>query len=433
MLQSKKSRSLFQVAALSGAIVTAATSIALSPVGSKYVRAQLRDNPKVIVDEVWQIVNHQFADISLNRDKWQATRQSLLGENYSSKEQAYTAIRSALKQLQDPYTRFLDPKEFQALRDQTIKGELSGIGIRIKQEETTKNLVVASTIENSPALKAGIKAGDRIIAIDGKSTQGMTIENASSLIRGKAGTPVTLQIQRQGQANLDIKITRANIEVQKVSYSINQEGNKRVGYIRLSEFSATAPAQMRRAIQDINSKQVDGFVLDLRGNPGGLLVASVEIARMWLDNGQIVREVERVRGSTEFKANRTALTQKPLVVLVDKSSASASEILAGALKDNKRAKLVGSQTFGKALVQQVFPLSDGSGLTVTVGSYFTPNGSNINKKGIVPDVKIDLTQDQLRYLGANPELIGTKNDPQYNSAISVLTGGSLTVGLKPGI
>src|SRR5579883_572642 len=425
MLRSSQRFSFLQAAFLSGAIASTATLAVLSPIGSRPVRAELQDSPKVVADQVWQMIEHEYVDGTFNHTDWQATRQTLLNQNYTSREQVYDAIRAALKQLGDPYTRFLDPKQYQALNEQSIVGQLSGIGIQMEQNEKTKQLMVVETVENAPALKAGVKAGDLIKAIDGKPTQGMTVEQASKLIRGKAGTPVTLRLARSGKSEFDVKITRANIEVPKVSYNLRKENSRRVGYIRLSEFSATSPAQMRRAIENLKAKQVDGFVLDLRGNPGGLLVSSVEIARMWLDNGGIVRTVNRAGGSEELKANKTALTKKPLVVLVDGNSASASEILTGALKDNKRAMVVGTTTFGKGLVQQLHQLSDGSGLAVTVEHYFTPNGTDIHHKGIQPDVKVSLTQAQQQELGTHPALIGTHSDPQYARAVNVLTNNNL--------
>jgi carboxyl-terminal processing protease len=206
-----------------------------------------------------------------------------------------------------------------------------------------------------------------------------------------------------------------------VKYTLKQEGNRRIGYIRLREFSAHAADQMRRAIRDLNGKQVDAYVLDLRDNPGGLLQASIEIARMWLDNGGIVKTVDRVGGSEDTKANRTSLTKRPLAVLVNSNSASASEILTGALKDNKRAVVIGSQTFGKALVQSVHELADGSGVAITIAHYYTPAGTDINHKGIAPDIKLDLTDAQLRQLQSNPDLVGTQNDPQYARALAALT------------
>ena len=193
-----------------------------------------------------------------------------------------------------------------------------------------------------------------------------------------------------------------------------------VGYISVDEFSSHAAEQMQRAIRNLNSQDVDGYVLDLRGNPGGLLYASIEIARMWIDDGEIVHTVDRKGGEQKFSANKTALTKLPLVVLVDGNSASASEILTGALKDNKRAMIVGSTTFGKAVVQSVHSLSDGSGLAVTISRYYPPSGIDINHKGIAPDVKIDLTRDQQQRLVTQPMLRATIEDPQYKEAITVL-------------
>ncbi|AFY31324.1 carboxyl-terminal processing protease CtpB [Calothrix sp. PCC 7507] len=422
MNQSAKRYSPLQVALIGGAIATTATVSVFGPAWTRCVRAALalQDSPKAVVDQVWQVVNREYVDGKFNQQDWQATRQSLLSKDYSSREEAYVAIREALQKLGDPYTRFMDPQQYEALTSQT-SGEVSGIGIRMELSEKTKKLTVVEAIENSPALKAGIKAGDEILAIDGKSTQEMKVDDASKLIRGKAGTPITLKLGRLGQNAFDLKLTRATIEVPTVRYTLKQEGNRRVGYIRLREFSSHASEQMRRAIRDLNSKQVNAYVLDLRGNPGGLLQASIEIARMWMDNGGIVRTVDRKGGTEDTKANRTALTNLPLAILVDGNSASASEILTGALKDNKRAVVVGSQTFGKALVQSVHELADGSGLAVTIAHYYTPKGTDINHKGIAPDIKLDLTEAQERQLASNPDLVGTPNDPQYARAIAALS------------
>lgn len=423
MNQSAKRHSPLQFALIGGAIATTATVSVFGPAWTRSVRAALQDSPKTLVDQVWQIVNSEYVDGNFNQKDWLAIRQSLLKKEYSSQEEAYVAIREALQQLNDPYTRFMDPKQFEALTSQT-SGEVSGIGIRMEVNEQSKRLTVVETIENSPALKAGIKAGDEILAIDGKSTQQMKIDDASKLIRGKAGSNITLRLGRRGRSAFDVKLTRANIEVPTVHSTLKQEGNRRIGYIRLREFSSHAADQMRRAIRDLNGKKVDAFVLDLRGNPGGLLQASVEIARMWLDDGAIVRTVNRRGVNENTRANRTALTKLPLAILVDGNSASASEILTGALKDNKRAVVIGSQTFGKALVQSVHELSDGSGLAVTIAHYYTPNGTDINKKGITPDIKLELTQAQERQLATNPNLIGTQSDPQYSRAIAILSNNN---------
>ena len=420
MNRSAKRYSPLQLAFISGAIASTATLSAFGPVWCRSVRAALQDSPKAVVDNVWQLVNREYVDGSFNKQNWIAVRQTLLSKDYTNRQEAYTAIRQALEKLGDPYTRFMDPQQYEALTNQT-SGEVSGIGIRMELNEKTKKLTVIEAIENSPALKAGIKAGDEIVAIDGKPTSQMKVEDASKLIRGKAGSKLTLRLARVGQSAFDVNLTRASIEVPTVRYTLKQEGDRRVGYIRLREFSAHASTQMRRAIRDLNTKQVDGFVLDLRGNPGGLLQASIEIARMWMDNGAIVKTVDRVGTSDEMKANHTAITKRPLAILVDGNSASASEILTGALKDNNRAVVVGGQTFGKALVQSVHELPDGSGVAITIAHYFTPKGTDINHKGIAPDIKLDLTEAQQRQLAANQDLIGTKSDPQYARALAALS------------
>ncbi len=410
-----------------GAIATTAALSLLAPVGGRSVFAALQDSPKNIVDEVWQIVNRDYVDNTFNKVDWQATRQQLLSKNYTSKQQAYEAIREALKPLGDPYTRFLDPEQFQALTSQT-SGELSGVGIRLEINEKTKKLQVVTPIENSPAAKANLKPGDGIVAIDGKPTQGMNLEEASSLIRGEVGTSVKLRISRAGQPPFDVNLKRAQIELPAVRSSLKQEGQMRVGYISLNEFSAHAPDQMEKAIKALDKQNVNAYVLDLRGNPGGLLNASIEIARMWMDKGLIVRTVDRKGGDQKFSANNSALTKLPLVVLVDGNSASASEILAGALRDNKRATVVGSKTFGKAVVQSVHSLSDGSGLAVTIQHYYPPNGEDIDHKGIMPDVQLDLSESQAQRLEVDPAWRATDNDPQYKRAIAALT---TTVGTQP--
>jgi carboxyl-terminal processing protease len=188
----------------------------------------------------------------------------------------------------------------------------------------------------------------------------------------------------------------------------------------LKEVSSHAAEQMKRAIETLDEQDAQAFVLDLRGNPGGLLYASIEIAQMWMDSGAIVRTVDRGGHSQDFNANHTAISEKPLAVLVDSNSASASEILAGALKDNGRATIIGTQTFGKALVQSVHGLSDGSGLTVTIAHYYTPDGTDISHKGITPDITIELSGTQRQQLVTNPDLIGTPQDPYYNRALSTL-------------
>ncbi|MGB7059034.1 MAG: carboxyl-terminal processing protease CtpC [Geitlerinemataceae cyanobacterium] len=380
-------------------------------------QAFFQDSPKELVDEVWQIIDKNYVDATFNQVDWRETRDEYLNRSYTSNEEAYVAIREMLEKLGDPYTRFMDPQEFRNMQIDT-SGELTGVGIQLSQDEETKELIVVSPIEDTPAFKAGIKAQDVIISIDDTTTEGMNINDAVNLIRGQVGTSVTLKIRRENE-EIEFEITRDRIEIHPVRYSFSPD-NGGIGYIRLTNFSANAAEEMREAIEDLESQNVVGYVLDLRSNPGGLLYSSVEIARMWLESGTIVSTVNRQGIADEQHADHRALTDKPLVVLVDGGSASASEILSGALQDNKRAELVGTQTFGKGLVQSVRGLGDGSGLAVTIAKYLTPSGRDINKEGISPDVTIELSEEQRDQLQQDRSLIGTAQDPQYAKALEII-------------
>ncbi|MER3435302.1 MAG: peptidase S41 [Leptolyngbya sp. ERB_1_1] len=379
-----------------------------------------QDSPKAVLDQAWQIVNQEYVDRQFNHVDWQKVRQQLLSQSYSDRSAAYAALKTALKRLNDPYTRFLTPTEFQALNSEDINGELTGVGLQLQTDPQTKALKVFKVIDASPALKAGVQAGDTILAIDGRRTDGMALEEATKLIRGKANTSVKFLLGRSQRAPFTLAVTRQRIELPIVYSALRQQNNQRIGYIRLDEFSGHAAEQMRQAILDLNRQNVDRFVLDLRGNPGGLLDQETAIARMWLDQGAIVRIVDRDGAAEQVQANHTALTNRPLAVLVDGGSASASEILTGALKDNHRAIVIGTQTFGKALVQSVNPLSDGSGINVTIAHYFTPAGLDINHRGITPNVVSTLTKQQQQDLSNHPDDLGTVKDPQYTRALKAL-------------
>ena len=407
-------------------LVLGATALVLTTVGVTGAGIHLsqgqslfRESPKEIVDEVWQIIDRQYVDGTFNQVDWRAVRKKYLSRSYTSKEDAYKAIREMLKPLDDPYTRFMDPKQFKDMQIDT-SGQLIGVGIQLAQDEKTKKLVVIAPIEDTPASKAGILAKDTILRIDGKSTEGMDVNQAVQLIRGQEGTPVRLTILR-GDKQLDFPLRRAKVEVHPVRFS-NQKDSQlgSVGYIRLNQFSTNAASEMRNAIKNLEQQRVAGYILDLRSNPGGLLYGSIEIAKMWLGEGAIVSTVTRNGESDRQVANRTAVTNKPVVVLVDGGSASASEILSGALQDNKRAVLVGTKTFGKGLVQSVRPLGDGSALAVTIAKYYTPSGRNIDKQGIKPDVVVELTEEQKKALSSDRTQVGTVNDPQYAKALQVL-------------
>ncbi|XGB41303.1 MAG: S41 family peptidase [Nodosilinea sp. LVE1205-7] len=403
-----------------GATAAAVATVTLTGAGIhlSQSKAFFQSSPKELVDEVWQLIDRNYVDATFNQTDWQAVRSDYLGRNYTNQQEAYSAIREMLKKLQDPYTRFMDPQEFANMQVDT-SGELTGVGIQITQDEKTKEIVVVAPIEGTPAFDAGIRPKDVILKIDGQSTTGMELNDAVNKIRGKVGSQVTLSVRRGGQ-ELEVPLTRSRIEIHPVRYSRQVEPNGPVGYIRLTQFSANSASEMSQAIKALESQNVTGYILDLRSNPGGLLYSSIDIARMWLSDGTIVSTVNRQGVVDAETANHRALTKKPLVVLVDGGSASASEILSGALQDNHRAVLVGTRTFGKGLVQSVRSLADGSGLAVTVAKYLTPSGRDINKHGIDPDIQAELTEQQREALAAARERIGTSADPQYARALTAL-------------
>ncbi len=371
----------------------------------------LNNSYKEVIDHVWQIVYRDFLDSNgkFQKSNWINLRKEVLSKRYSDSSEAYDAIRDMLSNLDDSYTRFLEPKEFNQMRIDT-SGELTGVGIQIVKDKESDDLIIISPIEGTPAFDAGIKARDKILSIDDISTEGMNIEDAVKLIRGQRGTKVKLEILRGSQSFFKT-LSREKIEIKSVSSKVNQTKNGlSIGYVRIKQFNANASKETRDAIKDLETKKVAGYVLDLRSNPGGLLESSIDISRHFINKGVIVSTVSKDGLKETKKGNGQALTKKPLVVLVNEGSASASEIVSGAIKDNKRGKLVGKKTFGKGLVQSMRTLVDGSGLTVTVAKYLTPNGTDINKSGIIPDIEVRMN--------INPILqreIGTRKDKQYRA------------------
>ncbi len=405
-----------------GATAVVLTAVAVTGAGLHLPKgvAFFKNSPKELVDEVWQIVDKQYVDGTFNQKDWRALRKKyVVDKNYKTKEEAYKSIRLMLKNLGDPYTRFMDPKEFRDLQVDT-SGQLIGVGIQLSQNEKTKKLEVIAPIEDTSASKAGILSKDIITKIDGKSTTGMDVNQAVQLIRGKEGTTVKLTIQRDNRQVLEFNLLRQQIEIHPVEAKYRPKELGGIGYIRLKQFSANASAEMGAAIQKLESQGATGYVLDLRSNPGGLLYGAIDIARMWLDDGKIVSTVNRQGTGDVSKANNTAITKKPLVILVDGGSASASEILSGALQDNKRAQLVGVTTFGKGLVQSVRPLSEGAGMAVTIAKYYTPSGKDINHSGIKPDVEVKLSKPQIQSLIKDRTKVATPADPQYAKALQIL-------------
>lgn len=364
--------------------------------------------PVKLYDDVWVLIDAKYVDRNVNTQEWGRWRHKYDAQIKTDAD-AKVAIETMLASLNDPYTRYLDIEEFKEEND-SIKGSLKGIGIQIGVKD--EKLTVIAPIEDTPAEKAGLQANDLILQIDGHSTKGMTVKEAADRIRGQEGTFVKLLIKRGG-VDKTYEVVRANIQLKSVSTTpatkIAVPAN--MGYIRLSTFiNKNAYKELADALEKFSDKQ--GYILDLRSNPGGLLTNAIIISDMFLKGGDIVSTVDR-DGYKETQHDSNAfITDKPLVVLINGGSASASEILSGALKDNKRAVLVGTKTFGKGVVQEINRLPDGSGINITTQKYLTPNGTDIHKKGIAPDVEVKITEEEILQ----------KKDPQLIKAEEVLNG-----------
>ncbi|MCX7642989.1 MAG: S41 family peptidase [Armatimonadetes bacterium] len=319
----------------------------------------------------------------------------------------YGAISGLLRATGDQYTRYLKPEDLEQFTTRS-HGEYEGIGaeLTIAVDPTTgeERLTIMSVFPEQPADKAGLRPLDRILKIDGKPTDKMTLEQAVSLIRGPRGTTVTLTIQRDGIPEpFDVTLTRQRVQIPVLQKRMLDD---KVGYIRLLEFNEKSAPELSKALDELKSKGAKALILDLRGNPGGLLDAAVEVASLFIPKGPIVTVKSRTEGEQVFEAIPSLYKgwEGPMVVLVDNRSASASEIVAGALRDHKVAEVLGEKTFGKASVQTVVNLRGGGALIVTTGSYLTPSGYDIHaNKGLVPDKKLEPTPEEQQH---NSQLAG---------------------------
>jgi carboxyl-terminal processing protease len=363
--------------------------------------------PQSLYDEVWKLINARFVNDDKNGQDWRIWRHRF-DSQIKDEADANVAIETMLASLNDRYTRFLDKDEF-AEEGRSIKATLFGIGIQIGLRED--KLVVIAPIDETPADKAGLKSNDEILEIDGKNTKGISVKDAADLIRGEKGTKVRLLIKRDDKAAKYYDIMRDEIKLKSVSLDnpFDIAVPKNIGYIKLSTFlSSNAAQEVQNALKEQGEKS--GYILDLRSNPGGLLSNAIRIADFFLEEGSIVSTVDRDGYKEVRYSSPTSLTNKPLVVLINGGSASASEILSGALKDNQRAVLIGERSFGKGLVQEINQLPGGSGVNITTQRYLTPNDTDINKKGIEPDILVELTEDDAK----------AKKDTQLLRAIGVM-------------
>ncbi len=346
--------------------------------------------------EAWELFDKNFVD----RTKLE------------TKKMFYNSIKGMVQAGEDPYTFFLTPDENQQSKD-SLGGKFEGIGAQLGTKDG--RIVVIAPIKNSPALRAGILAGDVILKVDGKDVKGQNITQVVSIIRGPAGTKVVLTIERKSKEQ-EIAIIRSEIKVEAIETTYTDK----IAHVKLQQFGTTVKAEWDKTADELKQKyangEIKGMILDLRSNPGGLLDACVYISSDFLPRGSLVVKQVGINETIEYKAtNQSRLPEIPVVVLIDKGSASASEILAGALQDHKRAKLVGEKSFGKGSVQGTYDLSDGSGMHVTVAKWILPDGNWIHGKGIEPDVKVENPEGDIKN---TVDL--EKNDKQLQKAMEML-------------
>lgn len=346
--------------------------------------------PQVLYQRAWKLIKDSYYDQKFgeknNKDgaqDWGRWEHHYDGKLKTS-DDAHKAIETMLASLGDPYTRFLDRDAFDDEKSQ-IDAHLFGVGMQLGMNKEHKVVVIAP-IEDTPAFKAGVQPGDEITEVDKKPVKGQSLDTVVKQIRGPIKTKVGITLMRKAEKK-SVMLERAEIPIRAVATSEMLPGN--IGYIRLDSFiSSKANSEMKLALKKLSG--ADGIVLDLRNNPGGLLANAIEIANMFLDKGIIVSTIDADGYKTSQMSTSSPMTHQPMIVLINGGSASASEILSGALRDNGRAKLVGQTSFGKGLVQAINKLEDGSGINVTIARYLTPNDTDIHKHGITPDYLVKL-------------------------------------------
>jgi carboxyl-terminal processing protease len=367
-------------------IVSCFSSVALSSESDIYKKIDL-------FGEVLEKINEEYVD------------------EINQSESMDSAINGLLQSL-DPYSAYLSPDNFQEMQTET-SGEFGGLGIEVSMEAGVVKVI--SPIDDTPASRAGLKAGDYIVKINNIQVQGKSLTEAVELMRGPVGSDIELTVRRRGERKaLTFNLTREIIEIQSVKSDLL---NKNIGYLRLTSFNENSSQQIKKRITDFDKeKNLKGYILDLRNNPGGLLSQAIKITDFFLDNGEIVST--KGRKSSENRrwfAKEGDLTDgKPIIVLINYGSASASEIVAGALKDHKRAIILGDRSYGKGSVQSIIPLRNDGAIRLTIAKYYLPSGTSISEVGVTPDIQVDEENDDFK--------IKTETDNQLNYAIKLLNG-----------
>ena len=354
--------------------------------------------------------NELYEKIDLFSEVLQTIKQEYVDE-VDQAEVMDSAINGVLQSL-DPYSAYMSPKSFEGMQTDT-KGEFGGLGIEIGMESGVVKVI--SPIDDTPAAKAGIKAGDYIVRINNEQVQGKTLTEAVELMRGPVGSEITLTVRRRNERKaLEFKIKRAIIEVRSVEAKILGTKNE-VGYLRLKSFNENSDEQLLKHIKKFEKdNKLNGYILDLRNNPGGLLTQAISITDFFLEDGEIVSTKGRRINETRrfFSKKGDEIHGKPLIVIINNGSASASEIVSGALKDHKRATILGEHSYGKGSVQSIIPLKNGGGIRLTISKYYLPSGKSISDVGVMPDIFVEETGDNFR--------INTETDNQLDYAVKLL-------------
>ena len=362
-----------------------AFGVVFAPISTVYA---LSDTQQLVVDS-WRLVNQGYWNPErLDEVRWRRQRQKALEKTIQSSEDAYNAIEQMLGALGDPYTRLLRPEDYAAIKNST-SGNLSGVGLQLGPDEQQNQVVVISALDGSPAADAEIASGTYLLAVDGQPIADLGLEGAANALRGEIGTQVVLTLQQGSNNPEELSLERRSVDLRPVRTRRLRTESHTLGYLRITQFTEGVPKQVLEALAELQDKGIEGLVLDLRNNSGGLVSSGLAVADDFLSGGAIVETRNREGITDSIQAGPSTLFDGPMLTLVNGGTASASEILAGALQDDERSLLLGSNTFGKGLIQTLTNLSDGSGLAVTVAGYVTPSGRDIQGEGITPDRILD--------------------------------------------
>ena len=352
----------------------------------------LSDSKQIVLD-AWALVNEGYYDPDRFEEiQWKKIRQKTLQKQIDTSEQAYSAIEEMLKPLEDPYTRVLRPEDYALLKSSNLGSEINGVGLQLGKDNDTGKISVISTLAGSPAEDAGILAGNIIESVNGESSVNLGLANTASKLRGEKGTKVLVTISTNDGETKEIDLERRSVDLRPVRTKRLRDETHTIGYLRITQFSESVPKKIEEALQELNEKEVEGIILDLRNNSGGLVSSGIAVADSFLSKKLVVETKNREGIKDSIISEEATIFNGPMVTLVNNGTASASEILAGALQDNERSALIGKQTYGKGLIQSLKSLNEDSGIAITVASYLTPKGNNIQGRGIIPDKILDFNE-----------------------------------------